>query len=63
MASPTFSRGSELDLRVRDYLDDKLQVPADFEGLDELLQQARNQQELLKKQVWTSARSSLPSHN
>jgi hypothetical protein len=51
MASLTLSRSSELDSRVQDYLDDKLQTPADFEGLDALLQQARNQQELLKKQV------------
>jgi hypothetical protein len=51
MASLVASRSSELDSRVRDYLDDKLQTPADFEGLDALLQQARNQQELLKKQV------------
>jgi RAD50-interacting protein 1 len=51
MASLVASRNSELDSRVRDYLDDKLQTPADFEGLDALLQQARNQQELLKKQV------------
>jgi hypothetical protein len=51
MASLTLSRSSELDSRVRDYLDDKLQTPADFEGLDALLQQARNQQKLLKKQV------------
>lgn len=51
MASLTASRSSELDSRVRDYLDDKLQTPADFEGLDTLLKQARNQQELLKRQV------------
>jgi RAD50-interacting protein 1 len=51
MAVLTDSHSSELDSRVRDYLDDKLQTPADFEGVDALLQQARNQQELLKKQV------------
>ena len=51
MESLTLSRNSELDTRVRDYLDDKIQTPADFEGLEALLHQARNQQELLKKQV------------
>lgn len=40
-----------MDSRVRDYLDDKLQTPADFEGLDALLEQARDQQILLKQQV------------
>ncbi len=51
MARLTLPLSSELDSRVRDYLDDKLQTPADFEGLDALLEKARNQQELLKKQV------------
>ena len=51
LESLTLSRNSELDTRVRDYLDDKIQTPADFEGLEALLHQARNQQELLKKQV------------
>lgn len=53
MASVTAIRRSELDTRARDYLDDKLQTPADFEGLEALLQQARDQQEVLKKQVGT----------
>jgi hypothetical protein len=51
MASLTSSHRMEMDSRVRDYLDDKLQTPADFAGLDALLQQARNQQKLLKEQV------------
>jgi len=51
MASLTIAASSAMDTRVRDYLDDKIQTPADFEGLEILLQQARKQQELLKKQV------------
>ena len=54
MASLTPSRSMGMDTRVRDYLDDKIQTSADFEGLDALLQQARNQQKLLKEQVWIS---------
>lgn len=51
MAFLSPSRSTEMDTRVRDYLDDKIQTSADFEGLDALLQQARNQQKLLKEQV------------
>jgi hypothetical protein len=39
------------DPRLQEYLDDKLQTLADFEGLDSLLQHTRTQQSLLKKQV------------
>jgi hypothetical protein len=54
MASMTVSAPSEMDTRVRDYLDDKIQTPADFGGLEMLVRQARRQQELLKKQVIVS---------
>lgn len=40
-----------MDSRVQDYLDDKLQSAADLESLDSLLENVREQQELLKKQV------------
>ena len=40
-----------MDVRVQDYLDDKLQSTADLETLDSLLDNVKNQQELLKKQV------------
>lgn len=40
-----------MDSRVQDYLDDKLQSTADLETLDSLLDNVKNQQDLLKKQV------------
>lgn len=40
-----------MDTRVQDYLDDKLQSAADLDGLDALLENVKNQQDLLKKQV------------
>ena len=42
-----------MDSRVQDYLDDQLQSTADLELLDSLLEDVKNQQELLKKQVGT----------
>lgn len=41
----------ERDIRVDDFLNDKLQTAADLESLDSLLLNVRNQQALLKKQV------------
>lgn len=43
-----------MDARVQDYLDDKLQSAADLDSLDTLLDNVREQQELLKKQVGSS---------
>lgn len=40
-----------MDSRVQDYLDDRLQSSADLDSLDTLLENVKNQQELLKKQV------------
>ncbi|TKA27986.1 hypothetical protein B0A50_04052 [Salinomyces thailandicus] len=40
-----------MDARVQDYLDDKLQSSADLETLDSLLDNVKNQQGLLKKQL------------
>lgn len=40
-----------MDGRVHDYLDDKLQSAADFEALDSLLENVKNQQDLLQQQV------------
>jgi RAD50-interacting protein 1 len=39
------------DVRVGDYLDDKLQTLADLESLDSLLINVRNQQSLLQRQL------------
>ncbi|KAI9760861.1 MAG: hypothetical protein M1835_000086 [Candelina submexicana] len=41
----------ERDVRVEDYLNDKLQTVADLENLDSLLLNVQNQQDLLKKQL------------
>ena len=40
-----------MDVRVQDYLDDKLQSTADLESLDTLLEAVRNSQQLLKQQL------------
>lgn len=42
---------SQGEIRVEDYLDDKLQTAADLQSLDSLLETVRHQQELLLKQV------------
>ena len=39
------------DARIEDYLNDKLQIYADLENLDSLLENVRNQQNLLRDQV------------
>lgn len=41
----------ERDIRVDDYLNDKLQIAADLESLDSLLLSVQSQQTLLRKQV------------
>lgn len=41
----------DVDARVLDYLDDKLQSLADFDTLDSLLDSVKVQQDLLKQQV------------
>jgi len=41
----------ERDIRVDDYLNDKLQIDADLENLDSLLLNVKSQQTLLRKQV------------
>lgn len=39
------------DIRVEDYLNDKLQTAADLDNLDPLLETVQDQQNLLKEQV------------
>ena len=41
----------ERNVRVEDYLDDKLQTTADFESLESLLSNVKPQHTLLKQQV------------
>ncbi|KAL2356241.1 TIP-1 family-domain-containing protein [Cryomyces antarcticus] len=51
MALDNFRRRGERDTRVEDYLDDKLQAAADLDTLDLLLENVKNQQGLLRKQL------------
>jgi hypothetical protein len=48
---------STMDIRVQDYLDDKLQSAADLDSLDSLLENVKEQQLLLKQQVSDDADS------
>lgn len=40
-----------MDVRVLDYIDDRLAASSDFEALDSLIENVKEQQDLLKKQV------------
>ncbi|KAI9929055.1 hypothetical protein ASPWEDRAFT_49283 [Aspergillus wentii DTO 134E9] len=51
MAAPTSSLSSHERTRVEDYLNDKIQVSADFESLDSLLSSLRAQHDLQRKQL------------
>jgi hypothetical protein len=45
-----------MDIRVLDYIDDKLATSSDFDTLDSLIENVKEQQDLLKKQVIEYAR-------
>lgn len=45
------SSGEQQDVRIEDYLNDKLQTAADLDSLDTLLEASKKQQNLLKEQV------------
>ena len=51
--SPTANRSLDEDceVRVEDYMNDKLQTYADLENLDALLETVKQQQRLLREQV------------
>jgi hypothetical protein len=40
-----------MDARVLDYIDDRLATSSDFEALDSLIENVKEQQDLLKRQV------------
>ncbi len=42
---------SNMDVRVLDYIDDRLATSSDFDALDSLIENVKEQQDLLKKQV------------
>lgn len=52
MALDDYRRNQDNDVRLVDFLDDKLQAFADLETLDSLLDSVKAQQDLLKQQVW-----------
>ena len=51
MALDDYRRNQDNDVRLVDFLDDKLQAFADFDSLDSLLDSVKAQQDLLKQQV------------
>jgi hypothetical protein len=51
MALDDYRRNQDSDVRLVDFLDDKLQAFADFDSLDSLLDSVKAQQDLLKQQV------------
>ena len=54
IAYPTRIAEEERDVRVEDYLNDKLQNTTDLANIDSLLQDVKAQQVLLQQQVWPS---------
>lgn len=50
-SSARLSSSEDQDIRVEDYLNDKLQTYADLENLDSLLETVKQQQKLLREQV------------
>lgn len=56
MTSFRAMRSHDSEARVQDYLNDKLQTTADLNSLDSLLQNVRQQHELLQAQVGISNR-------
>ena len=56
MALDDYRRNQDNDVRLVDFLDDKLQAFADLETLDSLLDSVKAQQDLLKQQVCEKSR-------
>ncbi len=51
MDGPLDASRNQNESRLEDYLNDRLQTPADLEGIDRLLLKAKEQQSLLRSQV------------
>jgi hypothetical protein len=47
-----------MDARVLDYIDDRLATSSDFEALDSLIENVKEQQDLLKRQVFNTQSAS-----
>lgn len=60
MALDDYHRNQDNDVRLVDFLDDKLQSFADLDTLDSLLDSVKAQQDLLKQQVRESTSRSCP---
>ena len=54
LGSLTMFENQEHDVRIEDYLDDKLQTAADLDNIDTLLENVVKQQHLLQQQVCKS---------
>jgi hypothetical protein len=59
MALDNYRQNQDNDVRLVDFLDDKLQAFADFDTLDSLLDTVKAQQDLLKQQVRKGKRCTL----
>jgi predicted AlkP superfamily pyrophosphatase or phosphodiesterase len=59
MALDNYRQNQDNDVRLVDFLDDKLQAFADFDTLDSLLDTVKAQQDLLKQQVRRGERYTL----
>lgn len=62
MALDDYHRNQDNDVRLVDFLDDKLQSFADLDTLDSLLDSVKAQQDLLKQQVRESTSRSCSCH-
>jgi hypothetical protein len=54
MATISSTRSLDVETRVQDYLNDKLQTAADLNNLESLFQNVQRQHELLQAQVRSS---------
>ena len=59
MALPSGISKEDLNVRVEDYLNDKLQTSADLENLDTLLKNVLKQQNILKQQACKTTSNAL----
>ena len=51
MAEPLYTSSTDLEMRIDDYLNDKLQTQADLDSLDSLVDDVTNRHNLLREQL------------